>query len=89
MVYQELVNLGSDSGVGAALISARDTAIKAISDTMATLAQVVFITAPGPLPALYWAYRLYSDPTRAGELADRNAVFDPLFLSSSFEALSQ
>jgi prophage DNA circulation protein len=87
--YQELVNLGPDSGVGSAMISARDTAIKAINQQMTTLAGVVFIDAAQSLPALYWAFRLYSDPTRAEELADRNEAFDPLFLPASFEALSK
>ena len=89
MFYQELVNLGTDDGTASAMITARDTAVQYITKTMASLASVVQIAAPRPFPALYWAYRLYSDPTRADELADRNEAADPLFIPSTFEALSK
>jgi len=56
--------------------------------TIADLRPVVVVTAPRMLPAVWHAWRLYADPTRAQELIDRNRAPHPAFLSERFEALA-
>ncbi len=87
-VYQQIVNAGTDLGTVDALNNARDAAVKALNARITSLAPVLDITAPRSMPALYWAYRLYGDATRAQEVADRNAVADYLYIPSEFEALA-
>ena len=91
---QEIGNVGngvgaSDQGVGAALTLARDLAIRSITDRMVTLAGTLDVTAPASMSALYYAARLYGDAERADELAERNGVFDPLFMPLTFVALTK
>ncbi len=71
------------------LLSARDNAVKAATQKMATLVPVLNISAPSSRPSLYWASRLYDDPTRAEELADRNSITSPAFMPRDFEALAR
>jgi prophage DNA circulation protein len=72
-----------------ALVEARGAAVDYLSRTIADLAPVVTVSAPSPLPSLYWAWRLYADPGRAGELTDRNRVRHPSFMPASFAALAR
>ena len=58
-----------------------------LSAEITTLAPIVTVSAGASLPALVWSWRLYSDPNRAGEIADRNGVVHPLFMPQQFEAL--
>lgn len=70
------------------LLSARDNAVTAVTQKMATLVPVLNISAPSSRPSLYWAARLYQDLSRAEELADRNDVASPAFMPRDFEALA-
>ena len=56
---------------------------------IADLAPVVTIEAAISQPSLVWAYRLYQDPARAGELVARNSVSHPSFLPQTFAALAR
>ena len=49
---------------------------------------VLTIDAVATMPAIWWAYRLYQDPARAGELVARNGVKHPQFMPQQFEALA-
>lgn len=71
-----------------AVVEARDLAVTAITQQMATLVPVVTVSAPQSMPSLYWASRLYQDVGRAEELADRNGASYPAFMPTIFEALS-
>lgn len=52
------------------------------------LKPVVLVEAIRSLPATVLAWRLYGDPARAAELVARNGIATPLFMPTSFEALS-
>jgi hypothetical protein len=71
------------------MLSARDYAVRAVTQRMANIAPVIEIVAPQSRPSLYWAHRLYGDVYRAEELADRNSVASPGFMPSRFEALAR
>lgn len=71
------------------LLQARDWAVQAVTQKMATLVPVITVSAPLSLPSLYWASRLYGDVSRAEELADRNNVKQPAFMPNTFEALAR
>ncbi|SHO65812.1 Mu-like prophage DNA circulation protein [Pseudoxanthobacter soli DSM 19599] len=60
-----------------------------LSRTITDLAPVVTVSAPRSMPAIWWAWRLYGDPERAGELVERNSVRHPAFMPASFEALAR
>lgn len=55
----------------------------------ADLAPVVRVSALRPLPSLWWSWRLYADPARAGELVARNVVVAPAFMPREFQALAR
>jgi prophage DNA circulation protein len=57
--------------------------------TIVDLAPVIEVEANAPLPAIVHAWRLYSDPLRAGELVARNNVPHPAFMPLTFEALAR
>jgi prophage DNA circulation protein len=59
-----------------------------LSREIATLAPVVSVVAPGTMPAIAWAWRLYADPDRAVELVNRNGVKHAAFMPTTFEALA-
>lgn len=71
------------------MLTARDYAVRSITQKMATIVPVITITAPQSRPSLYWAARLYEDVYRAEELADRNEVASPAFMPGTFEALAR
>lgn len=77
-----------DAPVAAVLTGLRDRCVAYLSQTIATLAPVVTVGAPVALPSLFWAWRLYGDPTRAVELVARNGVPHPSFMPTDFEALA-
>jgi len=52
------------------------------------LKPVVLVEAIQSMPATVLAWQLYGDPARAAELVARNGVATPLFMPTSFEALS-
>lgn len=53
------------------------------------MAPILAVSAARRMPSLWWAERLYGDPKRAAELAERNGVKDSLFMPIEFEALSR
>lgn len=60
-----------------------------LGDMIIDLAPVIDVTGNAPLPALWWAWRLYADPDRAAELVARNGVKHPAFMPVAFEALAR
>ncbi|GJE54583.1 DNA circularization N-terminal domain-containing protein [Methylobacterium thuringiense] len=84
----EACNGGSDADLFDALEGLRNSVIGYLSSVITTLAPVVTVETRIRLPAVVMAYRLYEDPTRAGELVDRNAVRVPSRLPLVFEALA-
>lgn len=71
-----------------ALSNVRNAAVAFLSQAINDLAPIVTVEANVSLPSLYWSWRLYQDPTRAGELVARNAVPHPSFFPNRFEALA-
>jgi prophage DNA circulation protein len=86
---REISDAQNDETLYLALTDARDHIVKYISQSMINTVPVIEISAPSPMPAIYWAYRLYDDPNRADELVTRNAVVDPAYIPSTFEALAR
>lgn len=54
----------------------------------ADLAPLISVSANRELPALVWAWSLYGDINRAGELVRRSGAVHPGFLPERFEALA-
>lgn len=82
----EIENLGTNGEVIAAVAEVRDQGAKMLSAMIATTSAIVTVYAPNSMPALYWAYRLYSDPSRAQDLVDYNDVENPAFMPMTFSA---
>jgi prophage DNA circulation protein len=59
-----------------------------ISVRAAAIAPLITVSAPKRLPALWWAWRLYGDPSRAAELAKRANARHPASMPKVFEALA-
>lgn len=70
------------------LSSVRDACVAYLSETIITLKPIRTVSANVMLPSLWWAWRLYGDPTRAADLVDRNAVAHASYMPLSFEALA-
>ena len=86
-LFGQEIQRTDDEVVTALLVSARDYAVRAVSEQIATLVPVVTIEAGVSLPALYWAGRLYDDATRSQQISERNDVRAPAFMPQVFEAL--
>jgi hypothetical protein len=86
---QEIERLSFNEDAVVALTEIRDQCVKYISANIVNAVPTIEISAPASMPALYWAYRLYGDPTRAQEIVDRNGIVDPAFVPSQFEALAR
>jgi hypothetical protein len=71
------------------MTSLRDATVEYLSRTIIDLAPVVRVSANFEMPSLYWAWRLYADPTRSTQLVDRNRVEHPSFMPPKFEALGK
>jgi hypothetical protein len=71
------------------MTSMRDVTVDYLSRTIIDLAPIVNVAANQSMPSLYWAWRLYKDPTRSTELAERNRVPHPSFMPPTFEALGK
>jgi prophage DNA circulation protein len=72
-----------------ALQDVRGAAIDFLSRDITDLAPVLEINQMRPMPAAYWANRLYNDAGRIEELTQRNSVKHPLFMPLEFEAVSR
>lgn len=86
----ELLNLGNAATVDV-FTSVQDlqgAVVQYLTQLIATLAPVVTVTAPQSMPALWWAWRLYQDPTRAADLVGRNDIRMPLLMPLEFSALA-
>lgn len=90
MVGDELGNWTGAAGfsVYTALQDLQGAVVQYLTQLMANLAPVVTVSAPQSMPALWWAWRLYQDPSRAVDLVLRNNVMHPSFMPLSFEALA-
>lgn len=58
-----------------------------LSVTAANRAPLVRVATMLSLPSSLIAWQLYGDPTRAGELVDRNSVATPMVMPAEIEAL--
>lgn len=85
----EINSLSFDEDATVAMTEVRDTTVDYISRSVVNAVPVIEITAPASMPALYWANRLYADPTRADEIVARNGMIDPAFTPTVFEALAR
>jgi prophage DNA circulation protein len=90
VVGQELENWTGAAGfaVYTALQDLQGAVVQYLTQLMADIAPVVTVTAPQSRPSLWWAWRLYQDPSRAVDLVLRNDVTHPSFMPLSFEALA-
>lgn len=80
---------GADgAGLFVAIEELRGKVIEYLSRLINDLAPVIDIEASAVMPSLFWAWRLYCDPSRAGELVSRNRVRHPSFFPLKFTALS-
>src|SRR5262249_44660539 len=71
-----------------ALQALRGAVVAYLTQLIVDLAPVVTVTASQSMPALWWAWRLYQDPTRVIDLVQRNDVRHPSFMPETFEALA-
>lgn len=76
---------GDHSGIEQVL-AARNSASSTLVQIIADLKATVRMELQEPMPALYLAWRIYQDPERAQELAERNDAPHPFFMPSVFEA---
>jgi prophage DNA circulation protein len=67
----------------------RGRLIEYLSLMITDLAPVVTVAANRSMPSLWWAWRLYGDPSRSTDLVKRNRVAHPSFMPERFEALSR
>jgi prophage DNA circulation protein len=66
----------------------RGTAVAYLSQKITTLAPVISASSNLAMPSLAWAWRLYTDPSRADEIVARNNVAHPSFMPLEIEALA-
>jgi prophage DNA circulation protein len=77
-----------DAELNVVLQDLRARAVDHISAAIADLRPVVTVAANEPMPSLWWAWRLYQDPTRASELVARNKIKHPAWMPERFSALA-
>lgn len=77
-----------DIGAASALTAMRDRCVSYVTQAIINSIPVLTVSSPAALPALWWAWRLYQDPTRAAELIARNDVPTCEFMPTQFEALA-
>lgn len=71
-----------------ALSNLRGAVVAYLTRLINDLAPVIAVSANDTMPGLWWAWRLYADPSREVDLVLRNDVVDPLFMPGNFAALS-
>jgi len=74
--------------VFSAIEDLQGSTVQFLTQLIANLAPVVTVSAPQSMPAFWWAWRLYGDPTRAFDLVLRNDVVHPSFMPTEFMALA-
>ena len=79
---------GPGAAVYMALQDLQGAAVQYLTQLITNLAPVVTVTAPQSMPSLWWAWRLYGDPTRAVDLVLRNRIIHPSFMPTSLQALA-
>lgn len=72
-----------------ALRTLRSAVINDLTGRGASLADLVTVSSNHPMPSLTIAQRIYRDPTRDDELIEKANPIHPLFMPTSFKALSQ
>jgi len=80
---------GADMALNTALVDLRNATIDYLSKAILDAAPVVTVEANTILPSLWWSWRLYQDPLRSREIADRNRVPHPSLMPTKFEALAR
>lgn len=87
---QEIGSMGGASYAAAfsALRDLQGAMVAYLTQLIVNLAPVVTVTAPRSMPAMWWAWRLYGDPSREVDLVLRNMVENPAFMPLTFTALA-
>lgn len=87
----ELENSGgaANAELFIAIQALRGNVVEFLTRLIADLAPIVTVQAPRAMPALWWAWRLYADPTRDAELIERNFVQHPAIMPATFQALAR
>jgi prophage DNA circulation protein len=76
------------AGLFVAIENLRASVVDYLTRLINDLAPVIEIEASASMPSLWWAWRLYADPSRSSELVARNAVRHPSFMPQTFSALA-
>lgn len=76
------------SNAGGAVDDLRSAVVDYLAIVSRDLAPLVIVESNRSLPAIVWAFALYEDPDRAGELARMNRVRSPSFMPPRFRALA-
>jgi prophage DNA circulation protein len=76
------------SNASPALDELRSAVVDHLAIVSRDLAPLVIVESNRSLPAIVWAFALYEDPDRAGELARMNRVRSPSFMPARFRALA-
>lgn len=79
----------SEIDLARAIATLRDATITYLSRAILDLAPVIRVEANMSMPSLFWAWRLYQDPSRTTDLVERNRVAHPSFMPPEFEALAR
>lgn len=77
-----------DAVLARGLTKARDACVAYLSQAIINLKPVMTVSANIYLPSLWWAWRLYRDPTQAPDLISRNDVAHASYMPLRFEALA-
>lgn len=78
----------SASNAATALDDLRSAVVDYLAIVSRDLAPLVIVESNRSLPAIVWAFALYENPDRAGELARMNGVRSPSFMPPRFRAIS-
>lgn len=71
-----------------ALQNLRAAALSYLSSVIADLRPLVTASSNAPMPSLWWAWRLYQDPSQALGLVARNSVRHPAWMPMRISALA-
>lgn len=79
---------GSNADLYVALENLRSATVAYLTKLIADLRPILSVGAPRSLPSIWWAWRLYQDPTQAPEIVARNKVRHPSFCPQTLEVLA-